>query len=142
MADLNRNELEALRILWDEGGALKPAEIQARFAWPIENATLRSVLAVLVEKDQASREKQGKAFHYRAKNSPERVLTRIARSMAHVFSGGSAAGLIAQLMRVEKVTPQEIEELHRVAGEAPKRKDSAPPESSLQAASAKRRRTR
>lgn len=118
MPDLNRNELEALRILWSKGAALKPAEIQADFAWPIENATLRSALALLVEKGQVAREKRGKAFHYRAKSSPERILTRMARSMAEVFSGGSAAGLIAQLMRVEKVTPQEIEELRRIAGES------------------------
>lgn len=115
MPDLNRNELEALRVLWNRQSALKPAEIQADFAWPIENATLRSVLALLVEKGQVAREKRGKAFHYRAKQSPERILTRMARSMAHVFSGGSAAGLIAQLMRVEKVSPQEIEELRRIA---------------------------
>ena len=115
MADLNRNELEALRILWSRREALKPAEIQAQFAWPIENATLRSALALLVEKEQAVREKRGKAFHYRAANPPESVLTRMARSMAHVFSGGSPAGLIAQLMRVEKVTPEEIEELRRAA---------------------------
>ena len=118
MPDLNRNELEALRILWNRRAALKPAEIQADFAWPIENATLRSVLALLAEKGQVAREKRGKAFHYRAKQSPESILTRMARSMAEVFSGGSAAGLIAQLMRVEKVSPEEIEVLRRVAEES------------------------
>ena len=45
---LNKNELEALRILWEKG-ELKPADIQARFSWSIENATLRSVIVNLVE---------------------------------------------------------------------------------------------
>ena len=65
MTSLNQNELEALRILW-ERGELKPAEIQAHFSWPIENATLRSVLVNLVEKKHITRRLQGKAFFYAA----------------------------------------------------------------------------
>ena len=54
MEDLNRNELEAMRILW-EHGMMKPAEIQEEFSWPIENATLRSVHAGLIEKGHVRR---------------------------------------------------------------------------------------
>ena len=66
MTSLNQNEMEALRILW-ERGELKPAEIQAHFSWPIENATLRSVLVNLVEKKHIARRLQGKAFFYAAR---------------------------------------------------------------------------
>jgi len=59
MTSLNQNELEVLRILW-ERGELKPAEIEAHFAWAIENATLRSVLVNLVEKKQVARRLYGK----------------------------------------------------------------------------------
>ena len=63
MISLHQNELEALRILW-EGGELKPAEIQAKFSWPIDNGTLRSALENLVEKKHITRKQQGKAFYY------------------------------------------------------------------------------
>lgn len=129
MADLNKNELEALRILWGRG-ALKPAQIQADFSWPIENATLRSVLAVLLEKRLVTREKCGKAFFYQAKGSPGSVMSRMARLMAHVFSGGSAAGLIAQLIQSERLSPDEIEALRRVAAEkisTPEKSETAEP---------------
>lgn len=114
MDDLNQNELEALRILW-EHGSMKPAEIQEKFSWPIENATLRSVLAVLMEKGHVSRRKNGKAFFYRATSNRRKSLSKMARRMAQVFAGGSTAELIAQLIRTEKLSPREIEELRRIA---------------------------
>ena len=116
MANLNSNELEALRILWEEKN-LKPAEIQKRFSWSIENATLRSVLRLLVEKGHVARNKKGKAFFYQAKTSPKGVLSSMTQWMAHVFSGGSATGLIAQLIRSEKLSKDELAELRRIADE-------------------------
>lgn len=114
MDQLNPNETEVLRVLW-EAGPLKPADIEASFGWPIENATLRSVLKGLVEKGLAARTKQGKAFYYRAKVSRESQLRRAARRMADVFTGGSRADLILQMVRAEKLTPAEIETLRRLA---------------------------
>lgn len=116
MAQLNRNELEAMRVLWEKG-SLKPAQIQNDFSWPIENATLRSALRLLVEKGLVTRDKKGKAYHYRAKASRRRVLKNMSQRMAHVFTGGSTADLIAQLMKTEKLSKDEIEELRRIAAQ-------------------------
>jgi predicted transcriptional regulator len=116
MADLSKNELEAMRILWEES-PLKPGEIEKRFVRPIENATLRSTLRVLMEKGHVRRTKKGKAFVYSPKASREGVLSKMARSMAHAFTGGSSADLIAQLIRNEKLSMEEIDELRRIAGE-------------------------
>jgi len=116
MSDLNSNELEAMRILW-EGGSAKPAEIQEQFGWPIENATLRSVLRLLVDKGYAKRRKKGKTYYYRAASTQRGVLSRMTRRMAQVFSGGSPADLIAQLIKSEKLTPEEIEEIRKLAEE-------------------------
>ena len=118
MDALNRNELEALRILWEQGEA-KPAEIEEAFAWDIDNGTLRSVLRVLMEKDLVVRRKAGKAFVYRAKKSREGVMSRMTRHMARVFAGGSAADLIAQLIRTEKLSPKDLAELRRIAQAKP-----------------------
>lgn len=128
MAELNKNEMEAMRILWRQG-ALKPAQIQAEFSWPIENATLRSVLALLVDKGLVAREKRGKAFFYQAKGSQRGMLSKMARRMAQVFTGGSTADLIAQLIKNEKLSPQEIEELRRIAAEKASETTGKNPES-------------
>jgi predicted transcriptional regulator len=114
MSDLNRNELEALRVLWD-ADELKPAEIEARFGWTIDNGTLRSILRGLVDKGHVSRKKSGKVFLYKARRSRAGVLSKMAKALADAFSGGSTAGLIAQLIEAERLSPSELEELKRVA---------------------------
>lgn len=118
MNDLNRNELEALRVLW-EHGKCKPADIQKHFGWPIENATLRSVLRVLVEDGHATRTKAGKAFFYQAKASKKGLMLRMARRLSEVFAGGSTAALVAQLMEIEKLSPADIGELRQTAEQQP-----------------------
>ena len=114
METLNKNELEALRVLWEIGEA-KPSDIEAAFAWPIDNGTLRSVLRVLMEKELVSRRKEGKAFLYKSKRSRKGVMASMAKQMAQVFTGGSAADLIAQLIKTQKLKPEELAELRKIA---------------------------
>src|SRR5271157_3425887 len=104
MIALNQNELEALRILWGRG-ELKPAEIQSHFAWPIENATLRSVLVNLVEKKHITRRLQGKAFLYAARVPKASLLQSMMKTMARVFAGGSHQDLVVQLMETSDIKP-------------------------------------
>ncbi|MCA9413452.1 MAG: BlaI/MecI/CopY family transcriptional regulator [Candidatus Omnitrophica bacterium] len=115
MTDLREAELEAMRILWEAEGPLKPADIQKDFSWEIDNGTLRSTLAGLMEKGHVSRDKKGKAFFYRPKTSREKVMSQITGRLANFFSGGSAADFITQLIKTEKLSPEEIAELRRIA---------------------------
>ena len=114
MDELNRNELEALRVLWEEGER-KPGEIQEGFSWSIDNGTLRSILRVLVDKGHVVRRKTGKVYLYKAKKTRKGVLSNVAKRMAHAFSEGSTVGLIAQLIEAEKLSLEEIEELRNIA---------------------------
>jgi predicted transcriptional regulator len=114
MDSLNKNEFEAMRVLWDLGES-KAVEIEEEFSSTIDNGTLRSVLKVLIDKGLVARRKVGKSYYYKAKKSRDGVMSRMTRQMAHVFSGGSAADLIAQLIKTEQLTPEELAELRRVA---------------------------
>lgn len=113
--DFNRTHLHVLQILWDADAPLKPSEIEEEFDWPIENATLRSVLRVLVERGEIEREKSGKAFVYRPKREKQNALSDVFSGLARVFSGGSRAGLLAQLLQDDSLTPDEIRELESIA---------------------------
>ena len=113
---LNQNELEALRILWGKG-ALKPAEIQSQFAWPIENATLRSVLVNLVEKGHVTRKLRGKAFFYGAGVKKTALLQNMLHTMARVFAAGSKQELIAELVRTGDIKPEDLEVIRRTIAE-------------------------
>ncbi len=114
MLSLNRNELEALRILWEQG-EMKPAEIQSRFSWSIENATLRSVLVNLVAKGHITREQRGKAFFYAARVRKVTLLQAMMRSLAQVFAGGSHQQLVAQLVETGDIKPADLKLLSETA---------------------------
>ena len=114
MMSLNQNELEVLRILWEKG-ELKPAAIQAHFSWPIENATLRSVLVNLVEKKHVSRKLEGKAFYYAARVPKATLLQNLMEHLARVFAGGSPRELVAQLVETADIKPADLKLLHETA---------------------------
>jgi BlaI family penicillinase repressor len=118
---LNRNELEALRILWEQG-ELKPAEIQEHFAWPIENGTLRSVLVNLVDKGYIRRQLKGKAFFYAARIPKTTLLQKLVKNLAQVFAGGSHRELVAQLVETGDIKPADLKLLSdTAAGSSPQK---------------------
>jgi BlaI family penicillinase repressor len=117
LISLNQNELETLRILWEQG-ELKPADIQSRFSWPIENATLRSVLVNLVRKKHITRKRQGKAFFYAARVSKTTLLQGFLAQMAQVFAGGSHRELVMQLMETGDIKPSDLTLLRQAANES------------------------
>ncbi len=116
LQSLNQNELEALRILW-ERGELKPTEIQAEFAWAIENATLRSVLVNLVAKKAISRRLQGKAFFYAAAIPKATLLETTLQTLARIFAGGSRQELVVQLLETSDLKPGDLQLLRQTAAE-------------------------
>ena len=111
---LNQNELEALRILW-EVGELKPAEIEAQFGWPIENATLRSVLVNLVAKKHIHRRRHGKAYYYAARLPKATMLQIMMKMVSRVFSEGSSKALVAQLVETGDIKPSDLKAIHEAA---------------------------
>jgi predicted transcriptional regulator len=112
--ELSPAELEILSILWQKS-PLKPAQIEAAFSRPIENATLRSTLVGLVEKGFLKRDRVGKAFYYRTARTPRAVRRKLVERLASVFAEGSRLGLIAQLIQDEKLTPAQLRELEKFA---------------------------
>jgi len=114
MNSLNQNELEALRIMWERGTS-KPAEIQERFTWKIDNGTLRSALVSLVAKKHASRKRQGKAFYYSARVPKTTALQALTRNLARIFAGGSTRELVAQLVDTTDITADDLRIIHQAA---------------------------
>src|SRR5262245_2272795 len=114
MISLSQNELEALRILWSESD-LKPAEIQARFSWEIDNGTLRSTLVNLVEKGQVTRKQHGKAFQYAASIPKRTMLQTMMQNLARIFAGGSPQELVAQLVETGDIKPSDLKIISETA---------------------------
>ena len=87
---LSDTELETLRILWEKH-PLKPAQIEERFTWSIDNGTLRSTLAVLMAKGKVTRQKQGKAYLYSPVVERPSLLKSMAQGLSRILTGGSTA---------------------------------------------------
>ena len=111
---LNENELEVLRLLWQQHPQ-KPADIQNAFGWKIENATLRSVLVAMVESGLLKRKKLGKAFLYSPRVQRETLLKRMVGRIAEVFADGSTGKLLMELASIEKLSNRQLKELRAIA---------------------------
>jgi len=103
-----------MRILW-EHGEQKPPEIQDRYPRPIKNAALRFQLKVLLEKGHITRHRKGKAYYYQAVTQRKGAFKKMVQRMAEIYCQGSTAGLIAELIKTEKLNEQEIRELQQLA---------------------------
>jgi BlaI family penicillinase repressor len=115
MAMLSANDLEILKVLWEEG-PLKPAEIQQRLSRPVKNSALRWQLGTLMKSGHVSRSKKGKAYYYRARTPRQRVLRNLMHRLADVFSGGSAVALLGQLIESQpQWSDEDLRALHRIA---------------------------
>lgn len=103
-----------MEVLWQHG-SLKPAEVLDHLDRPLTNAALRSVLRVLMEKGYVVRKKKGKAFFYRSKSAAPTALKKMTERMAEIFCGGSSFELIAQLIKTEKLSEEDLRQLQKLA---------------------------
>jgi|SRR5579872_1186616 len=107
-------ELAVMRLLW-EHGEMKPSEIHRLFPEPIKNPALRSYLTILVQKGHVSRRKVGKAFYYKPVTRKQSALRSTLRELIDTYCAGSTQALIMNLIRVEKLSADELVQLKRLA---------------------------
>jgi BlaI family transcriptional regulator, penicillinase repressor len=116
MPRFTQGELEVMRILWTRG-ELKPAEIHESFPRKIKNASLRSYLAILLEKGNVVRRRVGKAYYYRAKTRRESTFRSMLRDLTRVCCDGSLETLLCQLIRTQKLSEADLLALKRLSEE-------------------------
>ena len=113
MISFTPGELEVMQVLWNHG-ALSPNQMQERFPRPLHNATIRSVLKVLLEKGHVKRHKAGHSYVYEARTPRQNTFQSMVRRISELFCGGSPTTLIAQIIKSEKLSPDDIVELQRI----------------------------
>jgi predicted transcriptional regulator len=113
-ARLGMGELErrVMDVLWDDGGRLTPAEVNARLASERELAytTVMTVLVRLFEKGIVTRQRRGRAWEYRSVLGREEQAAK--RMNAMLRDGGDQS--IALSRFVENMTAKERSELQRL----------------------------
>ncbi len=117
--DLGDAELGVLRVLWDEGPATvrEVLEHLHRRGRRVAYTTVQTLLTRLEQKRFARSDKSGLAFVYRAKVSRDRVTrARLDTLLTQLFDG-AAGPLVLQLLRTERLTHDEIDELQKLIDE-------------------------
>ena len=116
MPELGDAELEVLKALWDAGpGTVRQVlahlhERKRRVAY----TTVLTVLTRLEQKGYVSSDKSGLAYLYRAKISRQRVAASRVKAMVEQLYDGAAGQLALQLVKGERLTAAEIDELQKL----------------------------
>jgi predicted transcriptional regulator len=109
---LPHGELESLvmNVLWDSTEALTPAGVRERLApRDLAYTTVMTILVRLLDKGMVDRERAGRAFSYRPRQSREE---QAAQRMSELLSAtGDRSVVISQF--VASLPPEQIAELRR-----------------------------
>jgi BlaI family penicillinase repressor len=117
--DLGDAELGVLKVLWDEGPAtvrevLKHLRDRGR---QVAYTTVQTLLTRLEHKRYVASNKSELAFVYRSRVSRDRVTrSRLQTLLAQMYDG-AAGPLVLQLIRNERLTPEELGELQNLIDE-------------------------
>lgn len=114
--NLGKAELEMLRALWDEGptnvrGVMNFLHQRGR---KVAYTTVQTVLGRLEQKGFVESDKSALAYVYRAKVSRERLSRSRLNSLLDQLYDGAAGPLVLQLLRTQRLKPEEIDELHQL----------------------------
>lgn len=112
-------ELEIMQVVWELGeGTVEEirSALEAR-GRPLAPPSIRTMLAILQEKGYATRGKVSRAHVYRALVSEEKAKKRILKDIVERAFAGSAASLVAALVRADMVSDQELRQIRRLIGE-------------------------
>ena len=121
-------ELEALKVLWDQGEATVREVCDAISAAGEELAytTVLSLLQVMEQKGLVEHRRQGKAYVYLPKVKREKTLGDLAAGFLERVFDGSLDEYLVHALGTRKVSKRELDQLEDMLAEARKRKSSRP----------------
>ncbi|MGI9239433.1 MAG: BlaI/MecI/CopY family transcriptional regulator [Verrucomicrobiales bacterium] len=97
---LSRRERQVMDIIYAAGKA-SAREVMEKIPDAPSNATVRSILRVLVEKGELSYEKQGRSFIYTPCQSRAKVARTALSRLLQTFYGGSVGQAVSGLLELE-----------------------------------------
>ncbi len=115
-----------MQVLWDREKAtareiteelnrLTPNDLTA-------HSTVQTLLRGLMDKGSVNYETQGRTFVFRAAVAQDKVRKNATRDLVQKTFGGSASDLVSFLLKNEKVSKKELEEIKKLITEKSKKK--------------------
>ena len=109
-------ELEIMQVLWQTGPA-NCQTVQRQLKRELAYTTVQTMLTVLHRKGRVKRTLKDKAYIYRPAVSRERFTGHAVRELIDRLFGGSAEGLVMNLLQEKQLTPERLAKLHQLVEE-------------------------
>jgi BlaI family transcriptional regulator, penicillinase repressor len=104
-------ELEIMQVLWDAGPA-NVQTVQRELKRDLAYTTVQTMLSVLHRKNKVARTLKDKAYIYRPVVSRSQVTGHAVSDLIDRLFGGSAEGLVMNLLEARHLTPAKLARLN------------------------------
>lgn len=111
-AKLSRREREILNVLHSLGGRASAEDIRQGLSDPPSYSAVRAMLVKLEAKGQLTHKEEGLKYVYSPTESRSSARRKALDQLIDVFFGGSPGQTVAALLKQEKWTSAELDELH------------------------------
>jgi BlaI family penicillinase repressor len=112
---LGRMQFRIMQVLWDRGRANAREITEALNATePVAHSTVQTLLRQLEAKGAVSHEAEERTFVFTPLLKEDKVKRTAARELLDRVFGGNVGSLVAHLLKQERLTQAELDELHRL----------------------------
>jgi BlaI family transcriptional regulator, penicillinase repressor len=119
---LGRVQLRIMQVLWDKGRATAREITDALNASePIAHSTVQTLLRGLEEKGSIAHKAQGRTFVFVPLVAEDKFKSSATRDLVERVFGGNAGALVAHLLKNEKVSRAEVDEIRKLIDRAAKK---------------------
>lgn len=120
---LGRVQLLIMQVLWDKGKATaRELTDGVNATEPIAHSTVQTLLRGLEEKGAVTHEAHGRTFVFVPLVKEQEFKRSASRDLVQRVFGGKAGSLVAHLLKNEKVSRNEIEEIRKLIDQGSKPK--------------------
>jgi len=109
---LSRREREIMNVLHTKGGRASAEEIRQGLSDPPSYSAARAMLVKLEAKGYVQHTEEGLKYVYSPTESQSTARRRALEQLVEVFFGGSPGQTVTALLKLEKWTNEELDELH------------------------------
>ena len=113
---LGRVQLRIMQVLWDrrKASAREITDTLNRSGPAVAHSTVQTLLRKMEEKGAVSHRTEDRTFIYHPLVDAPSVTRSATRDLIERVFGGSAAGLVAYLLKEERIPRSELQEIRRL----------------------------
>jgi BlaI family transcriptional regulator, penicillinase repressor len=112
---LGRMQFRIMQVLWDRGRAIAREITDAlNESEPVAHSTVQTLLRQLEAKGAVGHDAENRTFVFFPRLKEDRVKKTAAHDLLERVFGGNVGSLVAHLLKNERLSRDELDELHRL----------------------------